>query len=353
MKKLLLIIGLAVASQFTFAQSDVGGFLLSDEALNDADKLFGAYLSPYAVSLGEGLNNGWFNTAEVHKKFGFDLSISASGIMIPSADKTFNIGDLGLTTFTGVGNAPTVAGVETEGPVLSYTEGGETIEFNTPEGTGMDFIPVPMVQLGLGGIPHTDVIIRYVPKLDFGTDGDKAEIGLIGFGFKHSFKEYIPFVKRLPFDAAAFFGFTNIDSEIGGIDLTAQDIQDNYESIPTTVTYAPGDVQRLEMTVRSLKMGLIVSKKAGPLTGFFSLGYNKSKTTIGMKGDFPIITQITAVDGVTIGSIKDPIDLDLKETSNVYANLGFRLKFAFFSLFGSYNMSEYSSVNAGIGFSFR
>lgn len=72
-----------------------------------------------------------------------------------------------------------------------------------------------------------------------------------------------------------------------------------------------------------------------------------------MKGDFPIITQITAVDGVTIGSIKDPIDLDLKETSNVYANLGFRLKFAFFSLFGSYNMSEYSSVNAGIGFSFR
>ncbi|MEN6453759.1 MAG: DUF6588 family protein, partial [Prolixibacteraceae bacterium] len=48
----------------------------------------------------------------------------------------------------------------------------------------------------------------------------------------------------------------------------------------------------------------------------------------------------------------DPIALEF-ESSNVALSAGFRLKLAFFSLYGSVNRMEYTSYNAGIALGFR
>ena len=42
------------------------------------------------------MNGGWYHTAKVHKKLGFDISIGASGAQIPSKKDLINISELGL-----------------------------------------------------------------------------------------------------------------------------------------------------------------------------------------------------------------------------------------------------------------
>lgn len=174
-------------------------------------KLMKAYLNPFALALGDGLNNSWYYTAETHDRLGFDLSLSVSAIKITGSAKTFDISQISLSDAEldpayGL-IAPTVAGEDVEGPKLNLwnpNSPGDTIgSFRSPPGLGMDVVPVPVAQLGIGLFPHTDILLRYVPKLHFNQEGDSEEnvrVGLFGIGAKHSFKDWIPGIKHLPFD---------------------------------------------------------------------------------------------------------------------------------------------------------
>jgi hypothetical protein len=51
-------------------------------------------------------------------------------------------------------------------------------------------------------------------------------------------------------------------------------------------------------------------------------------------------------------AIYDPVSLSFK-TSNLCADAGLRLKFTFFSIFGSVSKSEYICYTAGISLGFR
>jgi len=137
MKKLILLICAGFLFQVSFSQSNVVEFLKGGKA--DANALAKAYLNPYALALGDGLNNGWYNSAKTHKLFGLDFSISVSAIQIPKNATTFDLTTLGLTKLTledpSKPIAPTVAGEDVEGPRLLVKENGKTIaSFNTPPG---------------------------------------------------------------------------------------------------------------------------------------------------------------------------------------------------------------------------
>ena len=88
MKKVRLVLCLSLFSLMAFSQTDVVEFLKAGK--KDANTLFRAYLEPYAFALGDGLNNGWYNSAKTHKLFGFDLTVSVSAIQIPEESKTFD-----------------------------------------------------------------------------------------------------------------------------------------------------------------------------------------------------------------------------------------------------------------------
>ncbi|HAO15546.1 MAG TPA: hypothetical protein DDE71_08310 [Tenacibaculum sp.] len=66
------------------------------------------------------MNNGWYHTAKVHKKFGFDISIGANFANIPSKEELFSIAELGLsnntTVINGTTSSPTVAGSNSISP---------------------------------------------------------------------------------------------------------------------------------------------------------------------------------------------------------------------------------------------
>jgi hypothetical protein len=186
MKKLILLICLGLIFQNSYSQSKVVNFLVG--GTNDANALVKGYLTPYASAFGDGLNNGWYNSAETHKLFGFDINFSVSAIQIPGRDRTFNLKEIGLSKLTledpSKYLAPTAAGGKIEVPVLQVhdLDGNVISTFTTPEGTGYDILPVPMAQIGFGILPNTDLIGRFVPKMKYNNDGDEMKFGFFWAG---------------------------------------------------------------------------------------------------------------------------------------------------------------------------
>jgi len=352
MKKLILFILAGLLFQIAFSQSNVVEFLKGGKA--DANALARAYLNPYAMALGDGLNNGWYNSAKTHKLFGMDLSVSVSAIQIPKSATTFDLNTLGLTKLTLEDPlnhiAPTVAGKDVEGPRLLVKEDGKTIaSFNTPQGAGLDIVPVPMAQLSFGLLPHTDIIVRFVPEMKYDNSGDEMKIGFWGLGVKHNFKEWIPVLKALPFDASIFGSYSEVNAQ-SELSLDPNDFSDGN----VKVTFGADQNQMLKFNTKTSKFGLILSKKIGILTVFGGIGQSKSETTINLLGKYVIETTISAggLSTVTKDNLDDPIDLTF-ESTNISIDAGLRLKLAFFSLFGSINKAEYTSYNAGLSLGFR
>jgi hypothetical protein len=352
MKKLILLVCAGLLSQITFSQSNVVEFLKGGKA--DANSLARAYLNPYALALGDGLNNGWYNSAATHRLFGFDFSINVSAIQIPNEATTFDINALGLTRLTledpSKHIAPTVAGTDVDGPRLLVRENGKTIaSFNTPPGVGLDIVPVPMAQIGFGLLPHTDVIARFVPEMKYDNEGDEMKIGFWGIGVKHNFKEWIPVLKALPFDASIFGSYSAVNAQ-SELSLDPNDFSDGN----VKVTFGADQNQMLKFNTKTSKLGLILSKKIGVLTVFGGIGQSKSETTIDLLGKYVVETTYTfnGTDIVTKDNLDDPIDLTFNST-NVCMDAGLRLKLMGFSLFGSINKAEYTSYNAGLSFGFR
>lgn len=353
MKRIILSVCLGLYSLMAISQTDVVQFLKGGKA--DANKLAQAYLEPYAFALGDGLNNGWYNTAKTHKLLGFDFTVTVSAIQIPKESQTFDLNTLGLKNMlvtSGSSIAPTVAGKNQAGPkiLVKDDKGNSIASFNSPNGVGLDIVPVPMVQVGFGLLPHTDVIARYVPDVKYDNGGDQMKVGLWGIGCKHNFMEWIPVLKRLPFDASIFGSYSEVNAQ-SELSFTPQDYS---EAAGATITFTNSDDQLLQIKTKTSKFGLIVSKKLSILTVWAGIGHSSSKSNVDMLGRYPVITTVQG-GGLSItneDALVDPIALNFK-SSNVSMDAGVRLKLAFFSLFGSINKAQYTSYNAGISFGMR
>ncbi|WP_372650131.1 DUF6588 family protein [Draconibacterium sp.] len=361
MKKFFLVALIALAGfKFSHAQSDVADMLRF--GIHDANLLIEAYLEPYGKGLGVGMNNSWYYTAETHKLWGFDLAFSVSAFKVPAADKTFDVNGLGLQYLyaqNGQSIASTAAGGG-DGVSLYFDAdiNGQTIPieyFSTPGGSDVDVVPVPIIQATFGLLPNTDVIFRYVPKVEFEIDNEDAEAGLWGLGFKHNIRESLPVIKHLPMDVALFGAYSNISGE-SGIDFDY-----TVYGVPTPAGYVQDPNQKGEFATKNMKYGLIVSKKLAVITFFGSLTGNSSKTTFDILGKYPVPdpaklgTDFTNIEDLLINAMteeEDPIALSYKD-NYIGIDAGFRLKLAFFSLFGSISKANYVSYNGGISFGFR
>lgn len=315
------------------AQSDMDVFLKA--GADDASKLIESYISPVMKGFGYGINNGWYNTAKPHKTLGFDLTVTAHIVSAPTDRRffTFNNQDYKHIQLASGESAqlPTAFGPAEEGPELIVVdENGDPtgVSFNSIQGLGlkeeigMNAVPVPMAQLGIGIAKNTDLKLRYIPTLNFG-DG---EIGLFGIGIMHDVKQWIPVMKKLPFDLSALVGYTKLTA---GYDMEG-DVQ--------------GDDQRAELTAGGFTLQGIISKKISILTLYGSLGYNSVKSTIKVKGSYD-------VEGYTEPFV-DPVDFAFNEGS-LRATAGFRLKLAILTLHADYTLNKFPIISGGIGLSVR
>lgn len=318
----LLVVFLLLLPVGLKAQKQVTDFL--EMGVEDARIVSEAYLQPYGEMLGKSLNGGWYNSAGVHRIGGFDLTFGVNMAMVPDVGKTFDVAALLPQMSEGwsledqnLNMAPTAAGSmpEAQRPGLRYH--GEPV-LTLPNGSGFDKLPAPMVQAAVGLPWDTEVVLRFIPSTSL---GDAGKINLYGFGVKHSLKQYIPFLKRMPMlQSSLMLGYTRLGSDVG-------------------VSYAGGSDQQLEITSGAFTSRLLVGLNMPILALYTGVGYGTTNSDFALKGEYPGIGQ----DPFTLGYTTNGVDF----------NAGLRLRFGFFAIHGDYTFGDYSMLSAGVGINIR
>lgn len=364
------------------AQDDISNIFKAGVA--DLNTVANGYLKPAGVSFSTGLGSNWYNTAAVHKPFGFDLTIGVGVLQAPDADQMFSL--TGLTnlkpTIAGTTQAPTFAGkgngVELNLMQPHYMSDGTTVNplwqngtgkitsFTTPQGVSQ-YIPTASVQFTLG-LPYiNDVSVRFVPKVSY----SGFEASLWGVGIKHNIKQWIPVVKDLPFDAAIVLAYSKFDLKYA-FPSSFQITPDKLVS--GGITYVPDPnsnvytTQGMKVSATAQTANLVFSKKLAFITPYVGFGIIKSNFDLTMEGNYPtlgnpltqtvggvVVPQLNG-NGKPIMQIKnmtDPVKISSSEVMT-NATVGLRMKVLWiFTVHAQYAFQKYPIASAGFGITLR
>src|ERR1044072_2262572 len=81
---------------YAMGQEQAGNFLKA--GLSDGNKLVNAYFAPSMKGFGQGINDGWYNTAKPLGLLGFDLRFNLGVGLVDKVDQTYNFNNIGLNT---------------------------------------------------------------------------------------------------------------------------------------------------------------------------------------------------------------------------------------------------------------
>ena len=354
-KALLAICALLISSVFAYSQIEGVDFLRS--APSDAVKILEAYATPWADAIGAGLNGSWYNTAKPHKLGGFDLTIGLNAGVVPQSVENFDVTAIGLSSsLSGTGTSPTIAGQNTEGPLMTYSQDGVTLaSFHLPPGSGWKYVPVPTAQVGIGLPLGTELKLRILPKIPV----REAYIMVMGAGLMHSIMQYIPGNEIIPVDVSVFGGYTRVNIDVPFNLLPDPEIASNYSSSVNPATYF--DDQKLAARFESINAGVIVSLNLPVISFYGGLGYSKNQTLAGLEGHYPTPVAVTGGPGAPYAEYNDSgirlgddfEKIDIENFSGLRTNAGLRIKLSVFTLHADYTRSQYNVISAGAGIAFR
>lgn len=350
--KILLLLGALslslLAPTMLNAQNDISQLFKAGAA--DIQTLAQGYIKPVGYGFADGLGTNWYNTAATHKVLGFDITVGAGGLLVPSSDKTFSL--LGLTALqapAGVTTAPTIGG-KGDGVPLQLIENGQVItSFTTPKGV-TPVVPAVNAQITIGLPLGNDLSFRFIPNLH----NNRYKVGLWGIGLKHNIKQWIPGVKLLPFDAAIMVGYTHVNFSYNfNSAITPADLADpNYTlNVPAGISY---DNQGMQLTANSLMANIIVSKRLLFFTPYLGFGVTSSNFNFNFTGNYPVLgTYHASNNSIDVNTLVNPIPLHYSSFSPGLT-VGFRLKILWiFAFHAQYTLQQYSAASVGFGINIR
>ena len=304
---------------------------------DDASKLTSAYINPAMKGLIYGMNSGWYHTAKVHKKLGFDISIGANLSIAPTEDELMVFADLGLTSISSASTtSPTVfgSGDGAQMNVNAVVQGQNvTASFEMPSGISEDLpmnaVPTPSLQLSVGLPYKFDVMLRLVPEV--GSDDVKGN--LLGVGLKKEITSIFGPLEKLPLHVSVLAAYStmNVDYVIDGGTI-------------------PGQDQRTEFKLNSYTVQAIGSLNFPIINIYGGIGYSGGNSSLKMLGDYELTYNTSG--GTIVETVTDPLNLDF-DASGFRTTIGARLSLGFFKIFGDYTIQEYNTFSTGIAFSFR
>jgi hypothetical protein len=311
--------------------------------IGDANTYMKNYMNPVANSIGNGLANGWYNTARPHKTLGFDLTLNLNLATIPEAAKTFEFiaseyDNISLSNTSNTTLPTFIGGTTEQNLVVSGNReiaGGQSVSYDqevqAPNGIFNDLdypgplaIPTPTVQLGIGIVKSTDLIIRYTPEISVGDFSFQS----FGFGVKHDFKQWIPGMKLLPFDLSGLIGFNTISTK--------------YQIDEQAGQFA-------EFGASATTIQAIISKKLLFFTPYAGLGINIVNSNFAMRGTY----ELDGEPGTTY-EVTDPIDIAFDGSGGPRFTVGARLKILWvLALNVDYTIQKYNTLSVGVGLNIR
>ncbi|WP_298520517.1 DUF6588 family protein [uncultured Kordia sp.] len=320
---------------------------------DDASKLTENYMNPLMKGALYSINGGWYSTAKTHKKFGFDVTISASASFVPNSSLNFifNPADYEfLATANGETSIPTVMsenGTQTTIDVRIPIDGTNTFKvgsFEMPGGIAEDFpinaVPTPMIQVGVGLPTNTDVKLRYVPKLSF---DDDVEASLIGVGLQHDITQYLGPIDRLPIHISVLAAFTRLNATYAI----------NDDSFSDNVSIQNGEA---DFTMNAWTIQALGSLDFTVITLYGGVGYNQGKSEINIKGDYNLSYDVEDSSGNVVSTISEtisnPVNLDF-EANGIRTTLGARFNLGPIKIFGDYTFQKFNTLSVGLAVSIR
>ncbi len=354
---LIIILLLTSPSMQLRGQSEVVQFIKG--GIGDGEKLIQAYLNPLGNAMGANLNGGWNNTAKVHRVLGFDITLTLTAAFPPEAAKSFDLGELGLTSLRlrdpGQSSiAPTISGSRNKGPMLVFYHADadlSLVEFESVEGLNIPAYPLPMIKAGFGIPGGIELMGRFIPKYRY----QDMQLYLWGAGFKYDVLQHIPGARRIPFLNASITGaYTRV---LSSADIDFQkSVYGNYvDGIPIQGGQDYYDDQRLDINMEGISAMAMLSYDLPVITLYGGVGYSRSETAVDMTGIYPLIDaeQSNGTTTVSIEDYQDPIGLNFQNFSGLQYTGGLKLKLAVITIHADYTQANYSLLSVGLGLSIR
>ena len=313
---------------------------------------------------------------QAHGTGGFDITLTINGAIAPASDQNYNLAGINSVQAVPVAGqplpttSPTVFGANTSGPLVNLMQKNPVagrpdtsiLQMNLPQGLGINILPLPALQLGLGIYKNTEVMVRYFPKTSIPVGSSNLSVGLWGFGIKHDFKQWIPGMKELPFDLSAMFGYTSFNASYAftGTDQLNPEVA-NGDTSGNVINQNPKSLvynnQKLSITSTAWTAQVLISKKLLFFTPYLGVGYGYSNTDIKLEGNYPITQFITDPTDHFYSStqirkrvtvLSNPIDIN-GNASSFRATVGFRLKLTILTIHADYTFAAYNIATVGVG----
>lgn len=365
MQKRMIFI-MVLASQWAFAQQNqiakffpaaaiAAGSTPSAQGSANVQALVSGFIKPIGEDFGALSNNGWYSTAENHKKWGFDLQVTMNTIFANSDAKTFPTPTLNGVSYLGTTSgltapAPTAYGAETEIPRYQFTTGPNStpiqMQFIGPGGGNISkdvpvgSLVVPTITGGIGLFANTDIRFRYTPNVKFGD----TELKNWGVGIMHDIKQHIPGIKMAPFSLSLLLAYSQLTAttNLGGLYGISSGSPSNYagqEGIGETKGFT-GQV--------------LISKSLSVVTFYGGLGYNSSTTTYDINGSYYVDKAFTgggsSVPLLNPVTLSNPFHQDYTVSGFRFTG-GIRFKLGPILLNGDYtHLTDKGMLTAGFGF---
>ncbi len=339
------LLGLLLTSNISIVKSQDQVSQIIAAGTSDANILSKAYLKPFFNGMGVAFSQGWASRGDVKTGL-LDIKILGAIALVPTEDLGFDASKLGLSStiqVNGEGSSPTFSGANNPGATLDIYGNNpitgkpqKLTSLNSPNGSGISFIPVAIPQVSVGLPLHTEISLRLFPDLKI----KEVKIGVYGLALKHELSKYIHLI---PVHLSLLAGYTQTNIQYP--------IHVNPDESVNNNTGGDYSTQVINLKSGSLTIGVIASKKISVLTFHLGAHYYRSSGLLTTTGTYPI-TVYDNSGNRTIRNVIDPIHVAPDIFSGISTDGGFQLKLGPFILVAEGSLGKYNSANGGIGFSF-
>ena len=382
MKKILSFVLLSLTISFGYAQKLGGATDLINKNIPDGVKLVNAYITPFNRAMMVGMNNSEFvrlrydDDAMKH----FSFSIRTSIIVIPEADKTFDVDKIGLENFHAadpnnsiaqtvfgdstsrilvVSNDSVIVLEDNDSPIgggggddggsggfpfkrllgLSPVDTVPAISFNTPPGSGYGIMPLPYLNFNYH-LKYAAASVSGIPWIKL--PNSDVNMSLISMMWHQDIAMFLPFLRKSPLAVSVTGGLYHFYAH------TQLNLQPDA-TVTVKVTdeeTGPYDNQEIKINYNSVFVSSYASYNISHFSIYAGIGYNSGTSHIQVLGNYPVYFREDKTGAV----VQDKDVIDPMDTEDAYSRIRYTGGVQY-DLGGFYTQLNYSYGNyGGVGF---
>ena len=355
MKKIYLL--LLLTSVFVQIKAQDYDIILGG-TVSDVETYMQYYLAPLERGLGHAAGSGVIKFSNTKHKVAFTFGIDLSASITPKSQRSFDINAIGFNELKAsepdnsfaqsISGSQESIGLETKQtylkPTATYPFYKEVplSEFDSPEGSGYAFSPLPTISAGFYGA-GTHLSFRFLPTIKPSED---MSVFSYGVNLQHNLDRFISPMKEWPVQISIAGGY-HYSQLIEYLDVQPDKTKFGLE---LNSDNGPYDDQKATLDVVSIPFQVVVYHDFNGLTVYGGPGYTYTQSDFTLSGNFPVYAK-DPFDNfkVTVKDIRDPFDYS-RTYSSFRFDVGINYQIGFAKFKASYTIAKYQTIYIGLGF---